>query len=96
MRNSNRQFHWLRLVALTAAFAAVFFVASGVTLLHLDARGSDATCPICHVAHMPALQASLAGVLPVLALIAWLAPTEALPGHTESFSLLPPARAPPA
>jgi hypothetical protein len=96
MKNSNRRFHWLRLAALTAALTAVLFIASGASLWHSDAPGSEATCPICHVAHMPALQAAPVGVFAALALVGWLVPTEARSGHAESFSLIPPARAPPA
>jgi hypothetical protein len=46
---------WLRLAALTVAIAAIAFVATGVTLWHVDTPGSAATCPICHVAHTPFL-----------------------------------------
>jgi hypothetical protein len=87
---------WSRLAALIAALAAVFFLASGATLWHSDARGADAACPICHVAHMPALQAAPVGVLTALAPVAWVVFTQTLFGHADSFSLLPPARAPPA
>jgi hypothetical protein len=96
MKNRQQRFHCLRLAALAAALAAVFFIACGVSLWHSDAPGSDATCPICHAAHMPALQAAPVGVSAALALVRWLVPAEARSGHSESFSLIPPARAPPA
>jgi hypothetical protein len=91
----NSQFRWLHVAALIAALAAVFFVASGATLWHSDASGSETACPICHVAHMPALQAAPVGLDTAPAQITWVAPAETLSGHAEPYSLIPPPRAPP-
>ena len=54
------------LAALAAALAAIIPIAIGAGFWHTDAPGSDATCPICHVAHMP--------VLPGIAVIVLIAP----------------------
>jgi hypothetical protein len=55
----------LRFVGFMAALASVLFVATGASLLHVDAPGaSESTCPICHVSHapmVPALWAVLQG-----------------------------------
>jgi len=87
---------WLRFAALAAALAALFFVASGATLWHSDARGSEAACPICHVAHLSALQTMPMEIPPAFAPIGWVLPAETQLGHAELFSLIPPPRAPPA
>ena len=54
MKADSRYHRWLQLAALTAALAAVVLLASGISFWHTDAPGSDATCPICHVAHVSA------------------------------------------
>jgi len=91
----NRSLRWLHLAALTAALAAVVLVASGISFWHNDA-GSDATCPICHVAHISALPKAPANISAALTTIAWLVTAEAQAGHARAFSILPPPRAPPA
>jgi len=96
VRIANPRFSWLRLVALMAALAAMCFLASGATFWHSDAHGSDATCPTCHVAHAPALQLVPMALEAAPRAIAWVIPSVARPAHSESFSLIPPARAPPA
>ena len=92
-RSGSRR--WFHFAVLTAAMVAVLFVASGAALWHHDASGSEANCPVCHVAHMPILPGMSAG--------AFVAPTvlarTVLPG--EEFSQAAPVspdsppRAPP-
>jgi hypothetical protein len=82
-------------VLLAAAFLAVLFVASGAALWHVDAPGSEATCTICHLAHMPVLP-GMSSVAPAAsALVVWLVPAEEKVAHTAPAGLDSPPRAPP-
>jgi len=92
----QRQFRWLQMAALTAALLAILPVAIGAAFWHTDAPGSEATCSICHVAHMPALPGSAAAVLATPTAIARIAPVEARVSHSVSAGLDSPPRAPPA
>ena len=85
----------LRLAALAAAMAAVLLLASGVTLWHVDAPGSSATCPICHLAHMLTLQGTHAGGIFAPALVASIAPLQVHISPAAPTSLDSPPRAPP-
>jgi hypothetical protein len=91
----SRNGNWLRLTVLTIAIAAVLFVAAGASLWHLDAPGSEATCPICHLAHMPALRGLSASTLTEPVLISWIVPAEAQVSHAAPVSLDSPPRGPP-
>jgi hypothetical protein len=81
---------------LAAALAAMLFVASGASLWHVDAPGSEATCPICHLAHMPVLRGLPASTLAEPVLVAWIVPAETQAGHPALVSPDSPPRAPPA
>ena len=96
MKKRGREPSWLRLAVLTVAIAAVLLVASGASLWHNDAPGSEATCPICHLAHMPVLSGMPAVSLTTPALVACVLPGEALVLHGAQVALEFPARAPPA
>jgi hypothetical protein len=86
--------HWPRLIALTAALAAVLVVATGITLWHQDSPGT--VCSICYAAHLPAMR-SLPVRTPVASYaIAWLVPTELLLTHAAPERLNSSPRAPPA
>ena len=95
MRPPGGFLRWLRFAALTAAMAAVLFLASGATLWHVDAPGSSATCPICHLAHMPALRGTPAGGVFAPAPVAWIAPLQVRISRAAPISLDSPPRAPP-
>jgi hypothetical protein len=86
---------WLRFAALTAAMAAVLLLASGVTLWHVDTPGSSATCPICHLAHMPTLRGMPAGGVFAPVAVAWVVPLEIRASYVAPISLDSPPRAPP-
>ena len=96
MRKGKQQLRWLERATLVTALVAVLLMASGVTLLHWDAPGSEATCSICHVAHMPALPGVFAGTSAVLAAGAWIVPVEIQVSHATPCTLDSPPRAPPA
>jgi hypothetical protein len=86
----------LRFVVLMAALASVLFVATGVSLLHVDAPGaSESTCPICHVSHAPILSAApvvLQGVQAVVERLLLGHEVTTLPAPSVAT---PPSRAPP-
>ena len=92
----RKSFSWFRVVALAAAGTAIVLVASGIWLWHTDAPGSEATCPICHVAHMPVLPGTLTNVLSVLCVVASIALAEVRLTHSVPVGFAAPPRAPPA
>ena len=87
---SGKNRRWLRLVVLTAALTAILLVASGASLWHIDAPGSEATCTICHLAHLPALAGVLTSAPVVPALVAWIAPAETQVAHLAPAALSSP------
>jgi hypothetical protein len=96
MGKARKQLRWLERATLVAAFAAALVLASGVSLWHWDAPGSEATCSICHVAHMPALPGVFAGTSAILTASAWIVPVEICISHAAPCMLDSPPRAPPA
>ena len=92
----RRSLPWLRVAVLSAACAAILLVASGISFWHTDAPGSDATCPICHVAHMPVLPGTATSVPSTSRVVAWLVPAEVRVSHSAPAGLDSPPRAPPA
>ena len=69
----RKSLRWLHAAVLVAACAAILLVASGISFWHTDAPGSEATCPICHVAHMPVLPGTAASVPSTPNVVAWVA-----------------------
>ncbi len=95
MRQQNYSLWLLRMASLGLALAAILFVASGATLWHTDAPGALATCPICHLAHMPALR-GMPGVFVVTRItFARVVPADLQPGQTPTRVRNSPPRAPP-
>ncbi len=92
----NNHLRWLRFAALAVALAAIFPIAIGAGFWHTDAPGSDAACPICHVAHMPVLPGIGAIVLIAPTIIARFVVAEKQADHSLSSGLDSPPRAPPA
>jgi hypothetical protein len=86
---------WFRVAVLAAACIAIVLVASGISFWHTDAPGSEATCPICHVAHMPVLLGTVPGIS-TLSVVAAVAPVEIRLSHSAAVDLASPPRAPPA
>jgi hypothetical protein len=93
-RNVHLQKFWL--AALTAALLALLPMAIGASFWHTDTIGSEATCQICHVAHMPVLPGTATGVQAAPKVVAWIAPAEDQVSHSAPTSLDSPPRAPPA
>jgi hypothetical protein len=85
-----------RAVLLAASLTALFFMACGASLWHVDAPGSEANCPICHFAHMPLLP-RVSTSLPIApATVVWILPAETYEPYTAPTALHSSPRAPPA
>jgi heme A synthase len=91
----SKSLNWFRVAAFAAAFAAILLVASGAWLWHTDAPGSEATCSICHVAHMPILLGTPTSSLSSLNAVASVAPAVVQFSHIAPAGLSAPPRAPP-
>jgi len=83
----TRSLRWFRVAVLGTAFAAILLVASGISLWHSDAPGSEATCPICHVAHMPVLPGTASGVLSAPKIVARVQQAAAQVSHSAPAGL---------
>src|ERR1700758_2946138 len=87
---------WVRFACLGAATLAVLLLAIGAALWHQDAPGSEATCSICHLAHLtPVLDCGIAGLSAPL-VIAWYVPAETHITQAAPTALSSGPRAPPA
>ena len=94
MRSNSPQ--WPRLVVLTAAVAALLFLATGAALWHHDAPGKAAFCSICLAAHLPALSSMPAGTPAAPCAVTWVVPVELRLSHATPDTLNSSPRAPPA
>jgi hypothetical protein len=86
---------WLRLALLTAAGAALLFLATGAALWHHDAPGTTASCSICYAAHLPALSSMPAGTPAAAFAVAWFVAAELRLTHAAPDALSSAPRAPP-
>lgn len=91
----GRSLRWFHAAAFIAACVAILLVASGISFWHTDTPGSEATCPICHVAHMPVLPGTSTNVLSTPNVVAWVEPAEVQVSHSAPAGLDSPPRAPP-
>jgi hypothetical protein len=96
MAKRSKKIHRFHAAALTAAIVAVVLIATGVSLWHIDAPGSSATCPICHFAHVSALPGLPAESVNVHLSVAWVLPGEAMAGNAAPVLRASAPRAPPA
>jgi hypothetical protein len=87
---------WMYLAVFAAAVMAILPVAIGASYWHTDAPGSEATCQICHVAHMPVLPGTATNVEAASKVVAKVAPAEEQVSHCAPTGLDSPPRAPPA
>ena len=79
-----------------AALVAILSVAVGAAFWHTDAPGSEATCQICHVAHMPVLPGTATTFQAAPKVVVWVVPAETQGSHPIPPGLDTPPRAPPA
>ena len=94
-RRQRNEPAWLHFACFAGAVLAILPLAIGAGFWHQDAPGSEATCAICHVAHLAPLPGSAVGALPASLLIAWHRPAEAR-GEQPSPSIVNSSpRAPP-
>jgi hypothetical protein len=96
MNLDGKRLRWLHLAALAAALLAILPVAIGASFWHTDAPGSEATCQICHVAHMPVLPGTATSVQAAPKVVAWVELAQAQISHSAPAGLDSPPRAPPA
>jgi hypothetical protein len=87
----------LRQAALVClALFALLFMVTGSTLEHHHAGGSDATCPVCHIAHNAPIQTATVVKLPVLVPVAYGVRCEVPITEIELFFGDHSSRAPPS
>ena len=96
LNRSGDRLRLFHLVALAAALLAILPVAIGASFWHTDAPGSEASCQICHVAHMPVLPGILTSFQAAPKAVAWVEPAQAQISHSAPAGLDSPPRAPPA
>jgi hypothetical protein len=87
---------WVNFACLSAAAFALLLLALGVAYWHQDAPGSEATCAICHVAHLAPLPGYGVASISVPLLIAWYEPDETEAEQPSPPLTNAPPRAPPA
>jgi H+/Cl- antiporter ClcA len=85
---------WPRLIALTAAVAALLIMAMGVTLWHQDSPGT--ICSICYAAHSPALRSAPASTASGPLVFCWVVARAVYLDRAEPESLQSPPRGPPS
>jgi hypothetical protein len=90
------QERWFRTAALLLALFAVFLMGIGASYWHRDTPGSEASCPICHVSHMPILVVSAAILHIASTTVARVVPADVQASHSAAVGLDSPPRAPPA
>jgi len=86
---------WFRGGALLLALFAVFLIGIGASFWHKDRPGSEASCPICHVSHMPVLVGTVISVQITPKFVVWLVRLEIQVSHSAPIGLDSPPRAPP-
>jgi hypothetical protein len=92
--NSNRR----KIQALLACLAvfALLFLATESTLEHHHKGSSDATCPVCHIAHHAPIKSATVIKAPVLVLVAHGVLCEVRTPELELIVSEHPSRAPPS
>ena len=90
------RFRWFTLATLVVALVALLPLAVGASFWHTDTPGSEATCPLCHAAHMPVLPGTATSVHAAPKVVAWVVPAESRVANCAPDGLDSPPRAPPA
>jgi hypothetical protein len=83
-----------RTIALVA-LAAIFFLASGATLIHKHDAGPENPCHFCQMAHAPALAASSPALLDEPQVLTRFSAAPQLTFSSDSFEFPRASRAPP-
>jgi hypothetical protein len=78
------------------AVFALLFMATESTLAHHHAGGSDAACPVCHIAHHAPIKSATVAKAPVLVLVAHGVPCEIRTPELEPLVSDHSSRAPPS
>jgi hypothetical protein len=93
----TQKLNWFRTACLSAAFLAVLVFAFGDGLWHHhDSSESEATCPICHLAHLTPQVAPPSLNLSTPIVSSWKSPLEPQAMHASPVAVSAPPRAPPA
>lgn len=87
---------WVHLACVSAAGFALLLLALGVAYWHQDTPGSEATCAICHVAHLTPLPGAVVASISTPLLIAWYEAAESQPEQRSAVLTSASPRAPPA
>lgn len=95
-RRQRQARDWVYFTCLCAAAFALLFLAAGVAYWHQDAPGSEATCAICHVAHLAPLPGYGVASISVPLVVAWCEPVETEAEQPSPPLTDAPPRAPPA
>jgi hypothetical protein len=77
------------------ALAAIFFLASGATLIHKHSPGPENPCHFCQMAHAPALAPSIPTLLDEPQTLARFSAAPQLSSGSEAFEFPRASRAPP-
>ena len=93
---ANPRHRKIQAVLACLAVFALLFMATESTLAHHHAGGSDAACPVCHIAHNPPIQTATVVKLPVLVPVAHGVQCEARTPELELFVDDHSSRAPPS
>jgi hypothetical protein len=78
------------------AVFALLFLATESTLAHHHAGGSDAACPVCHIAHHAPIKSAAVVKAPVLVLVSLGVRCEIRTPELELLVSKHPSRAPPS
>ena len=95
MRRQTRLLKLSRSLGLAAALFAVLSLGLGIGFWHIDAPGTESTCPICHVAYSPAVPGAPVQVRTTLVAVASLAVPQIRDVPPSPSTPNAPPRAPP-
>jgi hypothetical protein len=95
-RANNSRYRRIQALFVSLAIFALLFMATESTLAHHHAGGSDAACPVCHIAHHAPIKSATVVKAPVLVLVAHGVLCEIRTPQLEPLVSDHSSRAPPA
>jgi hypothetical protein len=95
-RANNSRYRRIQALFVGLAIFALLFMATESTLAHHHAGGSDAACPVCHIAHHAPIKSATVVKAPVLVLVAHGVLCEVRTPELELIVSEHPSRAPPS